>query len=223
MTKIRILLVDEHNLVRAGLAALINRESDMEVIAELPGIPEACIYAEKNCPDLIIMNISVQIVDGIQATEQVHAKCPDAKVIFHSVQNSKDSLKTALLAGARGYVSKGAVVSDLVQAIRSVASGGIYIDSSLAPSLTSLLREEPEESSTAELKIDPHKDLSERESAVLRLLASGYSTKEIAARLNISIKTVDTYKSRFMEKLHLKSRVEIVHYAMEAGMLETDQ
>jgi two-component system, NarL family, response regulator NreC len=218
MEKLKILLVDDHNLLCAGLSMLIDRESDMQVIGQARSGNEALKKAQEIHPDLIIMDINMPELGGIEAIAQLNEKCPEARVLALSVHEDKYHLRKVLREGAAGYLPKRAAVSELIQAIRTVASGGIYIHPSLAKGLVSLLTE----NSAPPHGNGHHKELSEREKDVLRLLALGYSNKEIAARLKVGIKSVDTYKTRFMEKLSLKNRVEIVRYAKRQGLLEEE-
>ena len=224
MEKLKILLADDHDLLCAGLAALINKESDMEVIGQARNGNEALRKIQEERPDLVIMDINMPELGGIEAAHEINEKWPEVKVLALSVHEDKHHLRKVLREGAAGYLPKRAAVSELTQAIRTVASGGIYIHPSLAKGLVSLLTDTTSShgnsrggNGSGELK-----ELSERERDVLRLLAWGYSNKEIAARLKVGIKSVDTYKTRFMEKLGLRNRVEIVRYAKSQGLMEEE-
>jgi two-component system, NarL family, response regulator NreC len=218
MEKLKILLADDHDLLCAGLAALIDREQDMQVIGQARDGRDAAQKVQELHPDLVIMDINMPELSGIEAAAQIHEKCPEVKILALSVHEDKYHLRKVLREGAAGYLPKRAAVSELIQAIRTVASGGIYIHPSLAKGLVSLLTENTAHNRESGFP----KELSEREKDVLRLLAWGYSNKEIAARLKVGIKSVDTYKTRFMEKLGLKSRIEIVRYAKRQGMMDDD-
>ncbi|HEY0319989.1 MAG TPA: response regulator transcription factor [Pyrinomonadaceae bacterium] len=219
MEKLKILLADDHNLICAGLAALIDRESDMEVVGQARNGNEALQKAHELHPDLIIMDINMPELGGIEAAALINEKCPEVRVLALSVHEDKYHLRKVLREGAAGYLPKRAAVSELIQAIRTVASGGIYIHPSLAKGLVSLLSDNATQAH-GNGRNGIQKELSEREKDVLRLLALGYSNKEIAARLKVGIKSVDTYKTRFMEKLGLKNRVEIVQYAKRQGLMD---
>lgn len=222
MEKLKILLADDHDLLCAGLEALINRESDMQVIGQARNGNETLEKAQELCPDLVIMDINTPELGGIEAAAQLNERCPDVKVIALSVHEDKYHLKKVLREGASGYLPKRAAVTELIQAIRTAASGGIYIHPTLARELVSLLSDNLSPGRGRNNRGSGQKELSEREKDVLRLLALGYSNKEIAARLKVGIKSVDTYKTRFMEKLGLKNRVEIVQYAKHHGLLDEE-
>jgi DNA-binding NarL/FixJ family response regulator len=222
MEKLKILLADDHDLLCAGLAALIDREQDMHVVAQARNGSDAVQKAQEIHPDLVIMDINMPEMGGIEAAAQINEKCPEVKVLALSVHEDKYHLRKVLREGAAGYLPKSAAVSELIQAIRTVASGGIYIHPTLAKGLVSLLTENTMPPARVAKTDGEHKELSEREKDVLRLMALGYSNKEIAARLKVGIKSVDTYKTRFMEKLGLKNRVEVVRYAKRQGLLDED-
>ena len=218
MEKLKILLADDHDLFCAGLAALLDKERDMKVVGQARDGREVLEKAREIHPDLIIMDINMPEFAGVEAAAQISEKCPEVKLLALSIHEDKYHLRKVLREGAVGYLPKRAAVSELMQAIRTVASGGIYIHPSLAKELVSLLNDNSSHARNNGL----HKDLSEREKDVLRLLALGYSNKEIAARLKVGIKSVDTYKTRFMEKLDLKNRVEVVRYAKLQGMMDEE-
>jgi DNA-binding NarL/FixJ family response regulator len=213
--KIRILLADDHAIVREGLKALINSQPDMEVIGEVVDGAQALRLADELDPDVAVVDVSMPEMGGAQVTERLRAARPDRKILILTIHEDKSYLRALLAAGAAGYVLKRAAAAELVQAIRAVAGGGTYIDPSLAGGVVEdFVHPEPATEGTP-------LDLSERESEVLRLIAQGYSNKEIASRLKLSVKTVETYKSRSMEKLGARSRVDIVRYAARRGWLET--
>lgn len=214
MNMLRIFLADDHAVVREGLKTLINAQPDMEVIGEAEDGSSA-VHATTACqPDIVIMDISMPQLNGIQATARLKRASPHIKVLALSVHEDVSYLQELLHAGASGYVLKRAAADALIQAVRTVASGAVYLDPPLAEKMVSRFGEPARTQSTT-----PAAALSEREADVVRLIAQGYSNKEIAAQLGLSIKTVETYKTRAMEKLHLVSRVAIVRYAVQQGWL----
>jgi DNA-binding NarL/FixJ family response regulator len=215
MTELQIFLADDHAVVREGLKALINSQPDMQVIGEAEDGRAACQRARDLQPDIVILDVSMPYLNGAQAAEQLKRACPNARVLALTVHEDTGYLRQLLKAGAAGYVLKRSAAEELIRAIRIVAAGGIYLDPNLAGRLVDRFVRKPSTNDALQAS-----DLSDREAEVLRLMAQGYSNKEIAAQLNISIKTVETYKARSMEKLGLHSRVEIVRYALQQGWLD---
>lgn len=216
MTHLRVFLADDHAIVREGLATLINAQRDMAVVGEA-GDGRTVVTEVQTClPDVVIMDISMPLLNGVRATQQLKRLMPQVNIIALSGYEEKSYLREMLQAGATGYVLKRAVGSDLIQAIRVVAAGGVYFDATLAASVVGSLISGPHQTQIHTAT------LSEREEDVLRLIAQGFTTKEIAARLDLSSKTVDTYKARAMEKLGLDSRVALVRYAVLHGWLNAD-
>jgi DNA-binding NarL/FixJ family response regulator len=210
---IRILLADDHGVVREGIKALINAQPGMEVVGEAGDGREALDMAAQLDPDVIVTDVSMPAMNGAQLTVELREKRPGQKVVALTVHEDQAYLRQFLEAGAVGYVLKRAAAAELVQAVRAVAAGGTYLDPSLAGGVIRRFvnrRESP--GGEAE-------ELSDREAEVVRLIALGYSNKEIAARLGLSVKTIETYKSRSMEKLGIHSRVEIVRFAARRGWL----
>ncbi|VTR92851.1 family transcriptional regulator : Two component transcriptional regulator, LuxR family OS=Methylocella silvestris (strain BL2 / DSM 15510 / NCIMB 13906) GN=Msil_2019 PE=4 SV=1: Response_reg: GerE [Gemmata massiliana] len=211
MNRIRVFLADDHAVVREGLRSLINSQLDMEVIGEAADGAEAVSRAVELAPDVVVTDVSMLGLNGAQVTEHLRAARPGQKVLVLTVHEDKEYLRRLLEAGAVGYILKRAASADLVSAIRAVAEGGTYLDPSLAGSVVdNFIRPAPEPIPA---------DLSQREEEVVRLIALGYSNKEIAAQLKLSVKTVETYKARSMEKLQIESRVGIVRYALRRGWL----
>lgn len=214
MNTLRIFLADDHAVVREGLKTLINAQPDMEVIGEAAD-GDSAVHATLTCqPDIVIMDISMPSLNGIQATTHLKRATPHVKVLALSVHEDISYLQELMHAGASGYVLKRAAADALIQAVRTVASGGVYLDPPLAAKMVNRSGE-PAALPSAATSIT----LSEREADVVRMIAQGYSNKEIAAQLSLSVKTVETYKTRAMEKLHLDSRVAIVRYAVRQGWL----
>jgi DNA-binding NarL/FixJ family response regulator len=217
VSKLRVFLADDHMVVREGLKSLVNAQPDMHVVGEADNGGAAWRAASELAADVVVMDVSMPEMSGAEATERLRRECPQVKVLALTVYEDKSYLRQMLDAGASGYVLKRAVTDELVRAIRTVAAGGSYVDPTLAGSLVnSFFNQE-----TAEGRA-PVGELSERESQVLRFIAWGYSNKEIGWKLNISAKTVDTYKLRLMEKLSLRSRTDIVRYALRQGLLQEE-
>jgi DNA-binding NarL/FixJ family response regulator len=214
MNKLRVLLADDHAIVREGLKALINSQPDLVVVGEAADGPTAVALTAELDPDVVVMDISMPGLTGAQATTQLRAARPDRKVLVLTVHEDKGYMRLLLEAGAAGYVLKRAAAAELIQAIRAVAAGQTYLDPVLAGSVVDHLVRPA-------VAVGPSVDLSEREAEVMRLIALGYSNKEIAVQLKVSVKTVETYKTRSMEKLHIRSRVDIVRYAARRGWLVT--
>jgi DNA-binding NarL/FixJ family response regulator len=211
MSKQRILLVDDHPVVRNGLKGLIDSQPDMEVIGEAWDGTDAVRVALDLRPDVVVMDISMPGVGGAEATELLHRDAPGIRVLALTAHEDRGYLPVVLKAGASGYVLKRAAADDLVRAIRAVAAGETYIDPSVSGQLIAATR--PPASGP---------ELSEREAEVLRLIAQGHAIKQIAADLDVSVRTVETYKARGAEKLGLKTRADIVRYALQRGWLRGD-
>ena len=212
---LRVVLADDHAVVREGLKALVNAQPDMRVVGEASDGQAAWRAAAELHPDVIVMDLSMPVMGGAEATERVRRDYPDVKVLALTVHEERLYLTQLLRAGASGYVLKRAAPAELVRAVRTVARGGTYIDPSVAGALVEGYLDAEHAAGQA-----PHVALSDREREVLVRIARGFSNKEIAAALGLSVKTVETYKGRMAEKLGLHTRVEIVRYAARQGWLE---
>jgi DNA-binding NarL/FixJ family response regulator len=215
MNKLRIFIADDHALLRDGLKALVNAQPDMEIIGEAESGRAACQKVKELGPDVVVMDISMPDMNGVQATDVLKRDCPETKVVALTAYKDKGYLDQILKAGASGYVLKFSAAEELIQAIRKVASGGLYMD----PEMASKLSDNYIRSQVLRGEVR-HKELTAREEEVLRLVAHGYSNKEISVQLNISVKTVESHKANLMEKLELRSRTEIVRYAVRQGWLQ---
>ena len=211
---VRVVLADDHAVVREGLKALVNAQPDMRVVGEAADGEAAWGTAKELLPDVLVIDLSMPVLGGAEATERVRRDCPSVKVLALTVHEERLYLTQLLRAGASGYVLKRAAAAELVRAIRTVAAGGMYLDPSVAGALVEGYLESQDVAEPP-----PHEALSEREREVLVHIAKGYSNKEIAARLGLSVKTVETYKARVGEKLGLRTRVDIVRYAAAQGWL----
>src|SRR5689334_13204756 len=211
---LRILLADDHVTVRHGLKLLIDAERDMEVIGEAGDGNEAVQKARELKPDVIVMDISMPGVSGLAATRTLKKIKPDAVIVTLTRHGDQAYLQELLRAGVSGYVLKRSAPTELLHAIRAAASGGQYLDTTLTARVTAGLAGKE---GAAKL---PATAVTDREAAVLRLIASGYSNKEIAAQLSLSVKTVEAHKANAMRKLELTGRIDIVKYAILQGWLD---
>lgn len=209
MTKLKVLLADDHAVVRTGLRALLDAEPDMLVVGEAADGEAVMVETAALDPDVIIMDISMPKLNGVAATERVRVDCPRVRVVALSAHEDRGYVQRMMAAGASGYVLKRSAAEELVRAVRAVAAGGTYLDPDVAGGVVSRSPGPPP--STVEL--------SEREAEVVRQIALGFSNKEIAVRMKLSVKTVETYKARSLEKLGLHSRVDLVRYAVQRGWL----
>ncbi len=217
--KIKVMLVDDHALMRAGLRALLVGEPDIDVVGEVATGEEAAARVARLRPHVVLMDLSMPGCGGLEATRRIVALNPEVKVLVLTVHAEEEHLMGVLEAGASGYVTKGSAETDLLNAIRTVAQGDVYLYPSAARLLVQGFRVAPSPNGHANGHEDPLQLLSDREGEVLRLTAEGYTATEIAERLEISPKTVDTYRHRFMEKLGLHHRSEVVRFALKQGVL----
>lgn len=213
MSKLRILLADDHETVREGLKTILNAQADMEVIAEAPDGRSAVERTSLLHPDIVIMDVSMPGMNGLRATEAIRETCPTVKVLTLTRHTEEGYLQQLMRAGASGYVLKQSRAAELLQAIRAVAKGGTYLDPHLDRPVSKL--KTPASSKTGQSR----SALSQREEEVLRLVAWGYSNKEIASQLNLSVKTIETHKANAAQKLGLTNRIEIVSFAILQGWL----
>lgn len=212
---LRILLVDDHAVVRDGLRMLIDAQTDMAVVGEACDGEHVLRQAKELHPDLVIMDISMPGVNGVQATERLKAAYPHIKTIVLSSYSDEAHIRQALASGAASYVLKRTIAEELIRAVRTVATGGVYIDPSIAGMVAHGYANVLPENKGIE-------SLSKREHEVLLDVAYGYTNKEIADRLFMSVKTVEGHKARIREKLNLSTRAEIVRYALHQGWLQDD-
>lgn len=213
----KIVIADDHAVVRSGFSMILNYQPDMEVIATAADGLEAYAMVARHRPDVLLMDLSMPPGEsGLIATGKISSEFPDTKIIILTMYDDEDYLFHVLKNGAAGYVLKNAPDDELLSAIRMVHSGGTYIHPQMA---TSLVREFiKKDSESAEQ--DPFNSLSQREVEILPLIAKGFGNKEIAEKLYVSVKTVEAHKAKIMEKLNLKSRPELVEYALKKKLLE---
>lgn len=217
--KIRLMMVDDHEIVRAGLRMLLQTQPDIEIVAEAANGREAVARARELQPDVVLMDISLPDLDGFEATQQIKRALPQTAVLALTMHESDEYFFRMLQAGASGYVPKKAAPTDLVSAIRTVHEGGVFLYPSLAKSLVQdYLGRARETDERAALD-----GLTEREQEVLKLIADGLTNQEIAEQLSISVKTVERHRANIMSKLNLHSRTELVKYAIRKGLIEVEE
>jgi DNA-binding NarL/FixJ family response regulator len=216
MSKTRIVLADDHPIVLDGLRNLIAAETDFELVGEAAsGLAALKVIREKR-PDVAVLDISMPEINGIVLSRRLAGEMPGLRVLVLTLHEDRAYLNQALEAGVRGYVLKRSAVENLVQAIRAVTTGGLYVDPSISG--RALNGKRPHSKPSAHRGTAPA--LTERETAVLKMMALGFTSKEIASRLDVGVKSVETYKARGFEKLGLKTRAELVRYASAQGWLE---
>lgn len=215
--KLTILLADDHKIVRDGLAALINAEPDMKVVAECETGQEALEKAGNLKPNIIVMDIAMPVLNGIEACRRISARYLRVKIIALSVHNDRQYVTRMLSSGASGYLSKDSAFDELVKAIRAVAGGGTYLSPQIAGDFVKdSLARLPHSKESAEVL------LTAREREVLQLIAEGQSTKEIAFALKVSVKTIETFRQKLMSKLDLHSVASLTKYAVREGLTSLD-
>ena len=212
--KTQVFLADDHVVVRDGVKALINAQPDMRVVGEAGDGVTTVDFCAAVKPDVVVLDISMPGMSAVEVTRRLLHVCPQSKILVLTVHECTAYMTQMLGEGVHGYVVKRSAGDDLIHGIRSVANGGTYIDPRVAEKLAGGLRAQSKEREGLLGVV-----LSERETDVLKMIAQGYSGKEIARTLNISQKSVDTYKARAMQKLNLDSRVDVVRYAMCQGWL----
>jgi two-component system, NarL family, response regulator NreC len=210
--KIRVLIVDDHAVLRSGLHLLLDAQSDIEVVGEAGDVKEAVFETRDKQPDVVLMDVVMPGQTGIEGVPLVLKEAPQAKVLVLSMQDDPHYVREAFAAGAAGYILKEAVDAEVVGAIQRVAAGDHYVHPALGARLIAAEAQEK-----AREEADP---LSDREREVMRLLALGHTNQEIAKMLYISVRTAETHRAHIMQKLRLSTRAELVRHAIDQGLLE---
>jgi len=216
MKKIGVLLVDDHTVVRQGLKALLRAEQDMEVIGEAENGRQALMLARKTPPDVILMDVAMPMLNGLEATRQILKAVPTTKVLVLTSYGDDECVEQLMKAGAAGYLIKQTAANDLLKAIREVQRGNAFF----SPSIAKRLRDQCREAFTTGHPARKTSELTSRESEVLQLIAEGLSNKQIASELAISIKTVEKHRQQVMNKLNIHDVAGLTRYAISKGLVE---
>jgi DNA-binding NarL/FixJ family response regulator len=211
---LRILMADDHPIVLAGLKALVLGDPGLQIVGEARDGRTAQKLASSLRPDVLVLDISLPEMNGTEVARALLAEQPECRILVLTVHEDRATLRQMLDLGVAGYLVKRSAADELLRAIRAVAAGGTYLDPAIAGKVVGVGTPGPSRSQRG-----PTMELSERETDVLRLIANGHSNKEISARLAISVKTIETYKARAMEKLGFRTRVDVVRYAAGKGWL----
>jgi two-component system response regulator NreC len=212
---LRVIIVDDHAVLRTGLRLLLDAESDIEVVGEAKNGQEAIPLVQEIKPDVIILDLTMPGLGGLNTLEELRRLFPFCRVLVLTMHKDEGYLRRALAAGAMGYVLKQSDDQELLVALRAVARGEIYVTPALTPTLLGHLIPQPTGKSDS-----PKHRLSEREEQVLRLVAQGYTSQEVAEQLHLAVTSVETYRSRAMQKLELRGRVQLVQHALQVGWLK---
>ena len=213
--KTRIMIADDHAIVRSGLKSIIKADPSLKLSGEATGGYEAIEMVNKTVPDILLLDISMPDLDGISVTKKLTAQYPDLKILILTIHEDNALLREAIKSGAAGYILKKAAEADLIAAIQLILSGDTYVDPSM---VRELIVDQPEmENSTSKTLVD---NLTPREIEVLKLLVRGYTNRQIGEELTISVRTVEGHRANLSGKLGLKNRVELVRYARENELID---
>ena len=211
---IKVLIADDHAIVRAGLRALLNSEPSMELVGEATGGYEAIELAGKSNADILVLDISMPDLDGISVTKKIKSQFPGLRILILTVHEDEALLRESIKVGASGYVLKRAAETELISAIHAIIGGALYVDPSM---VRILLSDEIKPTATLPEPVEP---LTHREKEILKLIVQGYTNRQVGEELNISMRTVEGHRANLAAKLGLHSRVELVRYAREHGLIE---
>jgi DNA-binding NarL/FixJ family response regulator len=214
--KTRVLLVDDHAMFRQGIRNVLGMEADLEVIGEVQNAADAVRTAQEARPDVILMDVGMQGLSPFEATRQIKQLRPETRIVFLTMYDDQDYLFNAMNAGASGYLLKDSLASELVQAIREVSRGGTHLNGRMLSYLVSDFRSRTTNDTNRSPRFDA---LTARERHVLKVLAEGMSVKEIAADLNLSVKTVEAHKFNLMRKLDIHNKAHLVQYAVQKKLI----
>lgn len=214
MKKIKVLIADDHAVLRSGLKMMLNSQADMVVVAEASHDSETILLSEKHQPDIILLDLTMPEHGGIRAIPKIKKRCPLSKILVLTMHDDDSYLKDVLTVGGNGYILKKAADTDLLSAIRSVYRGENYIDPSMTKHLIFDMFGAGDENK------EGNNQLSQRETEVLKYMAHGYTNKQISETIFVSIKTVETYKVRIKKKLNISRRSELIRYAINKGLID---
>ena len=214
MSKIKVLLVDDHAIMRDGISALINLQDDIEIVGEASEGKEAIEKARELVPDVVIMDISMPEMDGLEATRRIKKKNPSVKVLVLTQHDNREYILSTIKSGSDGYLPKRALGSELVAAIRAIHQGHSF----LYPTAAGILLEDYRR----QVEKEPYDRLTEREREVFRLIADGHTSREIADMLFISLKTIHNHRAKIMKKLNIHNKSELIKYAILKGLITID-
>lgn len=214
MSEIKVLIVDDHTLVRDGIRALLALIADVKVVGEAANGKEALEQVQRLTPDIVLMDLAMPIMNGLEATRRIRKKFPATKVLVLTQYEDREYIIPTIEAGARGFVSKMAAFSELATAIHAVHRGGSF----LSPMAAAAVIEECQ-AKAGEAEADPYQHLTDREREMLKLIAEGYTAKEIADLLVLSVRTVETHKSNLMRKLNIRNKADLVKFAIRKGII----
>jgi two-component system, NarL family, response regulator NreC len=215
MKKVRILLADDHTVMRAGLRALLERQPNLEIVGEAEDGRQSVQLASSHVPDVVVMDIAMPNLNGVEATRRMVSKQPAISVVILSMYSDESYVMRALEAGARAYLLKDSAVSDLIRAIEAVSQGKSFF----SPKISRILAEEYVRALKQKGVADSYELLTTREREILQLLAEGKTNKEVATSLNISVYTAETHRGNILQKLNLHSTAELVLYAVRKGII----
>jgi len=215
MQKIKVLIVDDHTLVRDGIRALLALVADVKVVGEAANGKEALEKVKKLAPDVVLMDLAMPIMSGLESTRRIRKRFPGTKVLALTQYEDREYIVPTIEAGARGFVSKTAAFSELASAIQAVYQG----ESFLSPIAAAAVVEECQQKVAAEGETDSYQNLTDREREMLKLVAEGYTAREIADMLVISLRTVETHKTNLMKKLNIRNKADLIRFAIRKGII----
>ena len=215
MQKIKVLIVDDHTLVRDGIRALLAMVADTNVVGEAANGKEALEKVKRLAPDVVLMDLAMPIMSGLEATRRIRKRFPETKVLALTQYEDKEYIIPTIEAGARGFISKTSAFSELASAIQAVYHGGSF----LSPMAAAAVVEECQQKVAIEGEKDSYQNLTDREREMLKLVAEGYTAKEIADMLVISLRTVETHKTNLMKKLDIHNKADLIRFAIRKGII----